>query len=168
MYATKTMLHGKPLALLPGFVKVLTMEDQLGPQVSHGLHLDGVGVLGQTNDGPGAEETAGVGDGLAVVARGGRDHSTAAFLLTHVSKEVYPTTDFKGTQGLVVLVLEAHFRSQVLAEGRIVVQWCTRQIWSYRLPCLQHVLEGRPLHPMLLHPNLGTRDLGKRLLEGRP
>ena len=98
-------LNGQAFAVLPGLVEVLAVEDQLRSQVAHGLHLQWVGANWQPDDGPGPEEPAGIGDGLAVVARGGGDHPAVPLLLAHMGQQVYPASYLERAQGLVVLVL---------------------------------------------------------------
>jgi hypothetical protein len=64
----------------------------------------GLAPSGKTMRGPGAEEPACAGDGLAVVASRRRDDSPAAFFLAKIGQQVDAAPGLESAQGQMLVV----------------------------------------------------------------
>src|SRR5258706_12025995 len=87
-----------------GFVEGRTVLDDLGTHTFHGGNLARVGLFGHDDDGFDTEEACGIGDGLPVIAGGGRDDAAIALLSTELRNKVDAATHLEGPYRLVVLV----------------------------------------------------------------
>src|SRR5262245_41446138 len=99
------VLHSQRLAMFPGIVKVTSMDNDFGAQIPHGFNLGRVGALGDANPRLHAKELSSVGNGLAVIAGRGSNHSTLALLFRELAGQIDSTSNLKGSGRQVVFVL---------------------------------------------------------------
>ncbi len=123
-------------------LKVLAMEDHLGPVGTHGIHLDAVGVRGDDDHGAHAEELGSISDRLAVIARRGRHHAAAARLGRELRHEIDAAAHLEGADGLIVLVFDIDLGPQQFVEQRVMMQRGGRQVGADGALGLEYVRQS--------------------------
>src|SRR5260370_42541272 len=114
------MAHG--FAMLTGLVEVPAMLDQLCPQSTHGSVLVGITVAGHHQHTANAEETAGIGQRLTMVARCTADDAPAFLLFGEPGHQVNAATDLERRRWRVIFVFEEKAATQEFREGGPFVQ----------------------------------------------
>ena len=92
------------LAVQLGFVVDRATLDDLRAHTFHGSNLARIGLFGNDDNGPDAEETRGIGNRLPVIAGGGGDNAALALLRTKLGNKIDAAAHLEGPYRLVVLV----------------------------------------------------------------
>ena len=94
---------GNPLS---GAVKIRAMKNDLCPQPPHGGNLAGIGAFGYGYCGLNAMGAGGKGDGLTVIARGGREQAPLFLLFRQTGHKVEPAANLESAHRLVVFMFK--------------------------------------------------------------
>src|SRR5581483_8094857 len=131
------------LAVLARLVEVAAVDDDLGAEVAHRLHLDRVRFLGHADRGGDAEQLRGVSDRLPVVTgRGARD-SRAPLGRGELREEVDAAADLERARRLVVLVLDEERGADQAVERGVAAKLRRREVGPDPRPRLEDVDERR-------------------------
>ena len=104
--------------LMRRFIIILTVDHQLGPEVSHPRVLLRVIPFGNTDDRGRSEKPSGVSNRKTVISPCSADHAPASRLLRQTMKIVDSAPDFKCADGKMILVLDIYLEAQNPSRGR--------------------------------------------------
>ena len=119
-----------------GFVVVLAVLDDFGAQAAHGRDLVGIILGGDDEDAADAEEPAGVGQRLAVVAGRAADDAAAFLVVGESGNQIDAAADLERGRRRVVFMLEVVAAAEQLGQRRPLVQ-------RRRLDVAAHDTRGR-------------------------
>ena len=137
------VLGGLLLAVLAGLVEILPVEDHLGAQRLHRLHLDRVGLFGHADDGVHAEEAGRVGHRLAMVPGRSRDDAPPPLRRAELADQVHAAAYLEGAYRLMVLVLDPYRCAAQHFERGVVIERCRAQVRRDALARREHVSKIR-------------------------
>ena len=143
MDVAAALLHGEPLAVLPGLVVVASVLDDLRAEGTDRPTLVGFACWGTQMVTWMPNCRAGVGERLAVVPGRRADQTARALVLGEVRGEIDATTHLERTGGQMVLVLHEDLRADELREARVRVQGRVREMPRDRPPRIEDVRERR-------------------------
>jgi hypothetical protein len=146
------------LAVLAGFVIVPAMLDQFGAERLNGGILVRVVVRRHNDDAAHAEQAAGVGQGLAMVAGRAADNAALLLLGRQARDEVDAAAHLEGGCGRVIFVLEVEATADPPGQRRPFVERRWFQITAYDRERRDDVGIGWGVHPFHLMSACAVRQ----------